>query len=312
MKNTNHILTFFKGIAMGAADVIPGVSGGTIAFITGIYERFINAIKSINFTNIKLLLKGKFKEVWKNIDGTFLSVLLCGIAVSFLSLAKLMTFLIANYPVIVWAFFSGLIVASTIFVARDVKWNVKTVAAFLFFTVTAFFITSPENTPLTANNEYWYIFICGAIAICAMVLPGISGSFILVLLGEYLFMMKSLTEFDFVIIGVFLCGAAIGIVLFSRVLSWLFKHYKIITLAALTGFMFGSLNKIWPWKQTLSTFTDSHGIIQPLTEKNILPSTYSAGGNDAQLALAITFALTGFVLIFAIEFISKKISKRKR
>jgi putative membrane protein len=312
MKKANHVLTFFKGVAMGAADVIPGVSGGTIAFITGIYERFINSIKSINYKNIKLLLKGKFKEFWKNIDGTFLSVLLCGIAASFLSLARLMTFLITTYPIIVWAFFSGLIIASTIFIARDVRWNIKSIAAFLIFTVAAFLITSPENAPLHASHENWYIFICGAIAICAMILPGISGSFILVLLGEYFFMMKALSEFNFLVIGIFLCGAAVGIITFSRVLSWLFKHYKIITLASLTGFMFGSLNKIWPWKQTLSTFIDSHGITQPLAQKNIFPSTYETTNGNPKLALAILFALTGFVLIFAIEFISKLYANRRQ
>jgi putative membrane protein len=295
---------------MGAADVIPGVSGGTIAFITGIYERFINAIKSINIVNIKLLTKGKFKDFWKNIDGTFLAVLLCGIGVSFVSLAKIMAFLIVNYPIIVWAFFSGLIVASTIFIARNVVWNLKTVAAFVIFTIAAFFITAPENTPLNASHEYWYIFICGAIAICAMILPGISGSFILVLLGEYLFMMKSLSEFKFAIIGIFLCGAAIWIVLFSRVLSWLFVHFKALTLASLTGFMFGSLNKIWPWKQTLSTFIDTHGIAQPLAQKNVLPSACELSG-DAQLTVAIIFATTGFIIIFAIEFISKYLKNHK-
>ena len=306
MKKTNYILLFFKGIAMGAADVIPGVSGGTIAFITGIYERLINAIKSINFANLKLLLKGKFKEFWKNVDGTFIAFLLCGIAVSFLSLAKLMTYLIENQPIVVWAFFSGLIIASTIFIARDVKWNLKSVLAFLFFTVAAFFITSPENSPLNTNGEYWYIFLCGAIAICAMILPGISGSFILVLLGQYLFMMKALAEFKFLIIGTFLCGAAIGIVLFSHILSWFFKNFKNITLAALTGFMFGSLNKIWPWKYTMSTFTDGHGTVQPLAQKNILPSNYDG---ENLLMYAILFAIVGFLLIFVIEFIAKKFKK---
>lgn len=294
---------------MGAADVIPGVSGGTIAFITGIYERFLNAVKNVNLNNIKLLFKCKFKQFWQNIDGTFLFVLLCGIGVSFLSLAKLMTYLMSNYPIAVWSFFSGLIIASTIFIARDVKWNVKTVAAFLIFTVAAFFIASPENTALAANHKLWYIFVCGAIAICAMILPGISGSFILVLLGEYHFMMQSLSEFEFVIIGIFLCGAAIGIVTFSRVLSWLFKHFKEITLASLTGFMFGSLNKIWPWKQTLSTFTDSHNVTQPLTQKNILPSAFEG---NAQLESAVIFAIIGFILIFAIEFLSKKIKTQRK
>ncbi|MDR1983518.1 MAG: DUF368 domain-containing protein [Prevotellaceae bacterium] len=310
MKKTNYILTFFKGMAMGAADVIPGVSGGTIAFITGIYERFINAIKSINIANIKLLIKGEFRNFWTNIDGTFIAFLLSGIAVSFLSLAKLMTYLIANHPIFVWSFFSGLIVASTIFIARDVKWNIKAIAAFLVFTIIAFFITSPENSPLNSSGDYWYIFICGAIAICAMILPGISGSFILVLLGQYFFMMKSLAELNFTIIGIFLCGAGVGIVVFSRVLSWLFRYFKTITLASLTGFMFGSLNKIWPWKNTLTTFTDRHGIEQPLSQKNILPTAYSELTNsDSQLMFAVIFALIGFLLIFTIEFIAKKIRK---
>ncbi|MDR2292462.1 MAG: DUF368 domain-containing protein [Prevotellaceae bacterium] len=310
MKKTDYILTFFKGISMGAADVIPGVSGGTIAFITGIYERFINAIKSINIANIKLLLKGKFKEFWINIDGFFLTVLLSGIAVSFVSLAKLMTFLIENHPILVWSFFFGLIIASTIFIARSVKWNTKTLTAFIIFTVTAFFITSPENSPLNSNEEYWYIFLCGAIAVCAMILPGISGSFILILLGQYLFMMKSLAEFDFIVIGFFLCGAGVGIAMFSRVLSWLFKHFKTITLASLAGFMFGSLNKIWPWKNTISTIIDNHGTSQPLSQKNILPSVYSKITNaDSQLISALIFALIGFLLIFTIEFIAKKLKK---
>ncbi|MDR2126104.1 MAG: DUF368 domain-containing protein [Prevotellaceae bacterium] len=310
MNKTNHILTFFKGIAMGAADVIPGVSGGTIAFITGIYERFINAVKNINIANIKLLLKGQFKKFWINTDGMFLAVLLSGIAVSFVSFAKLMTFLIENHPIVVWSFFSGLIVASTIFIARSVKWNIKTLTAFAIFTAAAFFVTSPENSPLNSNGEYWYIFLCGAIAICAMILPGISGSFILVLLGQYLFMMKSLAEFNFMVIGIFLCGAGIGIVMFSRVLSWLFKHFKAITLASLTGFMFGSLNKIWPWKDTISTFIDNHGTEQPLAQKNILPSAYMEITNsNPQFISALIFALIGFLLIFIIEFISKKIKK---
>jgi putative membrane protein len=313
MKQKNYVLTFFKGIAMGAADVIPGVSGGTIAFITGIYERLINAIKNINFTNVKLLIKGKFKAFWTNIDGTFIAVLLSGIAVSFVSLAKLMTFLIESYPILVWSFFSGLIIASTIFVARSVKWNVKTIAAFVIFTIIAFFITSPENSPLNSNEEYWYIFVCGAIAICAMILPGISGSFILVLLGQYLFMMKALADFKLLIIGTFLCGAGIGIVMFSRVLSWLFKRFKIITLASLTGFMFGSLNKIWPWKSTLSTLIDQHGIEQPLSQKNILPSIYNElTNNDSQFTTALFFALIGFILIFMIEFASKKIMENNK
>ena len=178
------ILVFLKGMAMGAADVVPGVSGGTIAFITGIYERLINAIKSINLANLKLLFTGKIKEFWKNIDATFLICLVAGIATSLLSIAKVMTYLLVHQPILLWAFFFGLILASTLFVAKPVKWDWKTVLSFVVFLVLSFLLTSPENQPLNTSNAYWYIFLCGAIAICAMILPGISGSFILVLLGE--------------------------------------------------------------------------------------------------------------------------------
>lgn len=306
----NLFLTFLKGIGMGAADVIPGVSGGTIAFITGIYERLITAIKNVNAKNIKLFFTGRFKEFWKNIDGTFLCCLFAGIATSFVSLAKVMTYLLDNQPILVWSFFFGLIIASTIFVGKDVKWNWKTVLVFLIFTLLSFFLTSPENQPLSATNSYWYIFLCGAIAICAMILPGISGSFILVLLGEYFFMLKALTELNILPILIFGCGALIGILSFSHLLSWLFKNYKMITLSALTGFMLGSLNKIWPWKETLETYLDKNGVERALTQRNLFPSDFvTITGGDAQLLAAISLIVLGFALIFIIEFIGKKMAK---
>lgn len=306
------IMTYFKGVAMGASDVIPGVSGGTIAFITGIYERLITAIKAINLRSLKLVFTGKFKAFWKTIDGTFLICLIAGIATSFLSLAKLITYLLENQPVLVWAFFFGLIIASTIFIGKTVKWNYKTILAFIIFTIVAFFITSPERAPLASNHQLWYIFICGAIAICAMILPGISGSFIMVLLGEYLFILKALTAFNMPVILIFLAGALIGIVSFSNVLSWLFKHFKMITLASLTGFMFGSLNKIWPWKEDLSFYTDPSGISHALTQRNILPGEYeSLTGNPSHLFGVIGLIFIGFVLIFAIEYVAEVIKKRR-
>ncbi|MDR2009343.1 MAG: DUF368 domain-containing protein [Bacteroidales bacterium] len=307
------LLLFFKGIAMGAADVVPGVSGGTIAFIAGIYERLIQAIKSINLSNLKLFFTGRFKEFWKNIDGTFLVCLVAGIVTSLFSLAHVMTYLLDNHPILVWSFFFGLILASTFFVGRSVKWNWKTIIAFLIFTIIAFFVTSPGNSPLNADNSYWYIFLCGAIAICAMILPGISGSFILVLLGEYYFILEAVKTFDITIILIFAAGALIGIIGFSNVLSWLFKHFEMITLASLTGFMFGSLNKIWPWKETLTTFTNSEGIVKPLTEKNISPAQFETlTGGDNQLFMAILYMVIGFILIFAIEFISIKLKQIKK
>lgn len=294
------ILTYLKGVAMGASDVVPGVSGGTIAFITGIYERLINAIKSINIANIKLFFTGKFKQFWINIDGTFLLCLMLGIATSFLSLANLITYLIENQPVYVWSFFFGLILASIVFVGRNVRWNWKTVVTTLIFTLLAFFITSPENAPLNQNNALWYIFLCGLIAICAMILPGISGSFILVLLGQYFYIMNALTELNIIVLLVFISGALIGIVSFANVLSWLFKHYEMITLSALTGFMAGSLNKIWPWKNTLELYTDRHGKTLPLIQENILPNNL-----DMSFLWSCLLILLGFTIVFVIEMIAK-------
>lgn len=305
------LMIFLKGVAMGAADVIPGVSGGTIAFITGIYERLIAAIKSVNWTNLKLFFTGHFKECWKNVDGNFLLCLFAGIVTSFLSLAKLMTFLLLHYPILVWAFFFGLILASTLFVGKTVKWEWKTVLIFIAFAVLSFFVTNPANHPLSTSDSYWYVFLCGAIAICAMILPGISGSFILVLLGEYLFMMNALAELNLVVVLIFACGAAIGILSFANLLSWLFKHFKMVTLAALTGFMFGSLNKIWPWKQTLTFYTDKHGMEQPLTQLNVLPAKFAeVTGCDPQVLAVVALVIVGFSLIFVIEFIGAKLSQK--
>lgn len=301
-----HLMVYLKGIAMGAADVVPGVSGGTIAFITGIYERLITAIKNINAHNVKLFFTGHFKECWKNIDGTFLVCLILGIGTSFLSLAKLITHLIATQPTAVWSFFFGLIIASTLFVGKKVKWNVKTVPAFLIFALLSFFITAPTNAPLNSDSSLWYIFICGAVAICAMILPGISGSFILLLLGQYFYMMNALSSLEILVILVFMAGAIIGILSFVNVLSWLFKHFEMLTLASLTGFMFGSLNKIWPWKQTLRTYADKHGDIVPLTQKNILPQSI-----DGNFFLALGLIAIGFFLVIGMEKIAAKKEKSK-
>ena len=221
-----YIYTYLKGIAMGASDVVPGVSGGTIAFISGIYERLIFAIKNINMTALKLFFTGKFKAFWKHIDGTFLLALVLGIATSFLSLAKLITYLLDNQPTMVWSFFFGLIIASTYFVGKQVKWDFKTIATLLSFAIISFFLTSPSNAPLVSDSSLWYIFLCGAIAICAMILPGISGSFILLLLGQYKYILESLISLNIPVILTFACGAIIGIISFSNLLTWLFRDRK--------------------------------------------------------------------------------------
>lgn len=301
----DYLVLVLKGMGMGAADVVPGVSGGTIAFITGIYEELIYSIKSVNLNALKLILRGKIKEFWKAINGTFLLCVLLGIGISVFSLAKGLKYLLDNHPVLVWSFFFGLIVASAIYIARTIKkWNISTVIAGIAGIVVAYFIT--VITPAEANTTTWFIFISGAIAICAMILPGISGSFILVLLGMYKFILDAVGSLQIAVILVFLVGAAIGIITFSNILSWLLKKFHNQTIAVLAGFMVGSLNKVWPWKKITETFTDRHGEIKPLVEVNILPHTYEQiTGNNAFLLGAILLAVAGFAIIFVIEGLTK-------
>ncbi|QGY46020.1 DUF368 domain-containing protein [Maribellus comscasis] len=301
----DYLVLVLKGMGMGAADVVPGVSGGTIAFITGIYEELINSIKSINLNALKLILSGKIADFWKAINGTFLVCVLLGIGISVFSLAKGLKYLLDNHPVLVWSFFFGLIVASAIYVARTIKkWNIPTVVAGIAGIIVAYFIT--VITPAEANTTTWFIFVSGAIAICAMILPGISGSFILVLLGMYKFVLDAVGNLQIAVILTFMVGAAIGIITFSNILSWLLKKFHNQTIAVLAGFMVGSLNKVWPWKQVTETFTDRHGEIKPLVEVNILPGTYEQiTGDNALLVGAILLAVAGFAIIFIIEGLTK-------
>lgn len=283
----DYALLFLKGMGMGAADVVPGVSGGTIAFITGVYDELLSSIKSIDGTSLKMLFTGKFRAFWQTIHGNFLLALIGGIAVSVLSLARVITWLLSHHPIFVWAFFFGLVLASVWFVAKDIKqWNVRTVLAFVFGLAAALFITSA--TPAETPTALWFIFLCGAIAICAMILPGISGSFILLLLGKYAFIMEAVKDLDFVILGVFLVGAVIGITSFSRLLSYALRKWRAVTLSLLTGFMAGSLNKVWPWKTQ-----DAAGL-----EHNIAP--------DSFVWQAVLLALAGFFLVWGLERISRR------
>ena len=292
-----YTLLMLKGMGMGAADVVPGVSGGTIAFIVGIYDELIDSIKSINMHSLKLLFTGKITAFWKAINANFLLSLLFGIAVSILSLAKLMTYLLTNEPVLVWSFFFGLVLASTWFVSKDIKErNWKTILGFIAGVVIAYYITIA--TPAETSTSLLFIFLCGAIAICAMILPGISGSFILVLLGKYFYIMEAVNKLDLIVLGVFAFGALLGITSFSRVLSYALKHFRNITLSVLTGFMLGSLNKVWPWKEVVETYTDTHGEVKPLVENNILPNEYLVEG--------IILMVVGFVLVYVLEKLSAK------
>lgn len=282
---------------MGAADVVPGVSGGTIAFITGIYEELIHSIKSINLKTLKLLFTGKIAAFWKGINANFLLALVIGIGISVISLARLLKYILENHPELIWSFFFGLIIASAIYVAKQItRWNAASIISIMAGVVVAYFIT--EITPAETTNAYWFIFVSGAIAICAMILPGISGSFILLLLGKYAYIIGAISEFKLIILGVFLSGAVVGIISFSNILSWLLKRFHNQTIAVLAGFMIGSLNKVWPWKNTIKTFTDRHGEIKPLIQENVLPATYEG---DPHLFSAVALAIIGFILIFVIE-----------
>jgi len=305
----DYLLLVLKGMSMGAADVVPGVSGGTIAFITGIYEELINSIKSINLSAVKLFFTGRFKEFWAAINGTFLLSVFIGVGISVFSLAKGLEYLLTHYPILVWSFFFGLIVASAIHVSRSIKnWNFGTILSGIIGIAIAYSIT--VISPAEANTSYLFVFISGMIAICAMILPGISGSFILVLLGMYKFILGAVGDMNLAVILTFLVGAAIGIVAFSNVLSWLLRKYHNLTIAMLAGFMVGSLNKVWPWKEVTETIIDRHGELKPIDEHNILPATYEQiTGHEAWLLGAIALAIFGFVLIFVVEGIGKKLTK---
>ncbi|CDD32744.1 DUF368 domain-containing protein [Phocaeicola barnesiae] len=299
-KLKDYAFLTLKGMAMGAADVVPGVSGGTIAFIVGIYDELINSIKSINGESLKLFFTGKWIAFCKQINAAFLFSIILGIGISIFSLAKVITWLLTDHPVLVWAFFFGLVLASTWFVSKDIKeWNWKTILAFIVGAAVAYYIT--VATPAETPTNLLFIFLCGAIAICAMILPGISGSFILVLLGKYFFIMEAVKTFNIKIILVFAAGALIGITTFSRLLSFALKHFRNITLSVLTGFMLGSLNKVWPWKETVQTYVDSHGVVKPLVETNILPNVY--------VWEAAVLMVVGFLLVYLLEKLSAKSAK---
>jgi putative membrane protein len=305
-KTKSYLLLTLKGMGMGAADVVPGVSGGTIAFIAGIYEELVNSIKSINLNALKLFFSGKFAAFWKAINGNFLLAVVLGIGISIFSLAKGLEYLLHHYPILVWSFFFGLILASAIYVGGSIKkWKAGTIIAGIAGVVVAYFITA--ISPAEANITWFFIFISGSIAICAMILPGISGSFILVLLGMYEFILGAVSDLNIPVLLVFIAGALIGIIAFSNLLSWLIKNYHNLTIATLTGFMIGSLNKVWPWKEVTETFIDRHNVVRPLTERNIFPATYeNLTGNQAWLTGALLLAIVGFGLIFAIESLTKK------
>lgn len=307
----NYLIVTLKGIAMGAADVVPGVSGGTIAFISGIYEELIESIDRINLNTLKIWRKDGFRAAWTSINGTFLLALFSGIAISILSLAKAIKWLLHNEPILLWAFFFGLVLASILFIGKQIKnWSVSIIVAIIITSILSYYITLAE--PFTSPDSPYYLLFCGFIAIIAMILPGVSGAFILLILGAYQIAIDTINNLReglftgnmeqfkdaFINFAFLAIGAVIGLKVFSKLLNWMFKHKKNLTLAILTGFMIGSLNKIWPWKETLSTRINSEGIEVPVLEKSILPSNFSG---DNQLLFSLVLMTVGFALILILE-----------
>lgn len=327
----DYLIISLKGMAMGAADAVPGVSGGTIAFISGIYQELIESISNINLSLFKTLKNDGFNAFWKQANGSFIMALMLGIVVSFISFMRLAKYLLEQYPVLIWSFFFGLIIASIYFVGKQInKWSLATIIAVIFGAASAFYITTLPS--LASTNSPWFLGVAGAIAICAMILPGISGSFILVILGAYKTLSDAFHDFDIKRIAIFATGALIGLLSFSKVLKWLFKHHENTTLALLTGFIFGSLNKVWPWKQTDTILNETTGQTVPFSnistignltihqqqiadfegfktvlEHSISPSNYTLLNNvNNQLGLAIGLMVFGFLTIFILEKIGNK------
>lgn len=298
-KFSEYILTAVKGACMGAADVIPGVSGGTIAFIMGIYDKFVASLAAINAEAVKLFFTGKFKEFWRHINGGFLLSLVVGIGISVISLATVMQTLLSDFPIQTWAFFFGLIVASSIFILRGISgWGLREILFLIGGVVLGVVICtlSPTQTP----DALWFIFLSGAIAICAMILPGISGSFILLILGKYQYILGAVSNLvagqniagNLLIIGVFAIGAVIGILSFSKFLHWLLSRWHKQALIILAGFIIGSLVKIWPWNNP-----------EAIAQTELTGSLH--------IGSAIIIALIGFSLVTGIEIAGKMTANKK-
>lgn len=314
-----YLIVTLKGLAMGVADVVPGVSGGTIAFISGIYEELIETIHKIDFGFFKVWKKDGFLKAWAQYNLGFLLALFSGVFISIISLAKLITWLLDVYPIMVWSFFFGLIIASIIYVGKQItNWRLAVYVVIAVATIISYFITIAN--PVANQDSTWFLFFAGFIAIIAMILPGISGAFILLLLGAYTTVIGIVTQFGEGItkldsglfidalgkLLIFAAGAVVGLKVFSKALNWMFKHHKNLILGVLTGFMIGALNKIWPWKEVLQYRLSHSGDQVPFIERSVLPQNFD--GNP-QVLFAIVFAVIGFLAIFLLEKLA--VSKNK-
>jgi putative membrane protein len=302
-------LTYLKGIAMGAADIVPGVSGGSIALIAGIYQELLDSINAFNLDNLLLLKSLRIKEFYARVNGNFLLSLLIGIMTSIFTLSGVITFLMEEHPIPLWSFFTGLILVSAFLILKEIKqWNIALVLAIAVGTAFAWWVTNLP--PTTTPDDYWFTFVAGAIAICAMILPGISGSFILLILGQYERILQAVLDRDIFTLALFAAGCAAGILSFSRVVSYLLRRFHSATIGLLSGFMLGSVNELWPWKVVTSWRTSSSGVQKPFLTENILPSDYLAQvGELPKLEWAIAAFVFGIVLVLFIEWLASKLQE---
>ena len=291
----NYLILFLKGMGMGVANVIPGVSGGTIALITEIYEDLIKSLKSFDKKAFQLLLSFNIKDFITHTNFYFLTAVFSGSIVSVFTVASLFKYLFENYPILIWAFFFGLIVASIIYVGKRIKtWSKATIISLLIGTILS--ISISFMTPATENSNLFFVFLCGIVGISGMMLPGLSGSFILILMGNYkLLMVTAVTELNVILLGVFFLGSAFGLMSFSHILSWVLKKYKDETLAILTGFIIGSLSIIWPWKEI------AESLIVNGKEKVISYNSYLPAEFNTQTQLAFALMILGYFLVYLLE-----------
>ena len=302
-------LNYLKGMAMGAADIVPGVSGGSIALIAGIYQELLDSINAFNWNNLLLLKSFQIKEFYLRLNGNFLLSLVLGIMTSIFALSRVITYLMDEHPIPLWSFFSGLILVSAFLILKEIKqWNWVVIVSIAIGTAFAWWVTNLP--PTTTPNDYWFTFVAGAIAICAMILPGISGSFVLLIIGQYERILQAVLDKDIFTLALFASGCLVGILSFSRVVAYLLRRFHAATIGLLSGFMLGSVNELWPWKQVTSWRTSSSGKEVPFLTENILPGDYLAQvGLEPQLGWAIGAFFFGIGLVLFIEWLASKLQE---
>jgi putative membrane protein len=296
----DYLILGAKGFCMGASDVVPGVSGGTMAFILGIYDELIYAIRSFDLKCLQLFFTWKPLELLNRISWQFLTAVVIGIFTAVFSLARVLAWLLENRPVLIWSFFFGLVLASVLIVSRRIgKWNPRIIVLLAGGIIGTYYLVG--LVPVSTPNAWWFLFLSGGVAICAMILPGISGSFILVLLGKYKYVLDAVNQRDFLVLLLVGSGAVVGIIAFSRILGWFLKRYHDPTVAVLAGLMLGSLRKVWPWKETVETVTDAHGNIVPLLQSNFLPGQW-----NTEVTVAIALMSLGIMVVLILDRLANK------